>query len=295
MAVTGDITMMMIKQFSTNVQLLCQQLDSRFAKAVRVEPIHAEYAFFDQIGPDIAEDMTTRHGPTPIMDEQHQRRRVHATRSHIGRLIDAYDLNRILTDPTSAYVKSMVAALFRKIDDKIIAAAVGPAYTGKEGETAIQFDSAHMVVANTVGSGTTPTATGMNVEKLLAASEILNKYDVPENDRYVAMSAKQHAELLADQRTTSRDYIGTFTLENGRITNFVGFNIILSERLPKSGSDRECLFWQKDGLLLAVNEDVVTKISERDDLAYSKQIYIAMDNGATRMEECRVGKILCKE
>ena len=45
---------MMIKQFSTNVQLLCQQLDSRFAKAVRVEPIHAEYAFFDQIGPDIA-------------------------------------------------------------------------------------------------------------------------------------------------------------------------------------------------------------------------------------------------
>ena len=120
-----------------------------------------------------------------------------------------------------------------------------------------------MVVANTVGPGTTPTATGMNVEKLLAASEILNKYDVPENDRYVAMSAKQHAELLADQRTTSRDYIGTFTLENGRITNFVGFNIILSERLPKSGSDRECLFWQKDGLLLAVNEDVVTKISER--------------------------------
>jgi len=293
--VANDITMMMIKQFSTNVQLLCQQLDSRFAKAVRVEPIHAEYAFFDQIGPDIAEDMTTRHGPTPIMDEQHQRRRVHATRTHIGRLIDAYDLNRILTDPTSAYVKSMVAALFRRLDDKIIAAAFGPAYTGKEGESSIAYDSS-MTVANTVGSEKTPAeACGMNVAKLLAASELLNKNDVPENDRYVAMSAKQHAELLGDTRATSRDYIGTFTLENGRITNFVGFNIILSERLPKSGSDRECLFWQKDGLLLAVNEDVVTKISERPDLAYSKQIYIAMDNGATRMEECRVGKILCKE
>jgi len=293
--VANDITTMMIKQFSTNVQLLCQQLDSRFAKAVRVEPIHAEYAFFDQIGPDIAEDMTTRHGPTPIMDEFHQRRRVHATRTHIGRLVDSYDLNRILTDPTSAYVKSMVAALFRRLDDKIIAAAVGPAYTGKEGESSIAYDSS-MTVANTVGSEATPAAAcGMNVAKLLAASELLNKNDVPENDRFVAMSAKQHAELLGDTRATSRDYIGTFTLENGRITNFVGFNIILSERLPKSGSDRECLFWQKDGLLLAVNEDVVTKISERDDLAYSKQIYIAMDNGATRMEECRVGKILCKE
>ena len=291
----NDITTMMIKQFSTNVQLLCQQLDSRFAKAVRVEPIHAEYAFFDQIGPDIAEDMTTRHGPTPTMDEFHQRRRVHATRTHIGRLVDSYDLARILTDPTSAYVKSMVAALFRRLDDKIIAAAVGPAYTGKEGESSIAYDSS-MTVANTVGSEKTPAeACGMNVAKLLAASELLNKNDVPENDRYVAMSAKQHAELLGDTRATSRDYIGTFTLENGRITNFVGFNIILSERLPKSNGNRECLFWQKDGLLLAVNEDVVTKISERDDLAYSKQIYIAMDNGATRMEECRVGKILCKE
>ena len=67
------------------------------------------------------------------MDEFHQRRRVHATRTHIGRLVDSYDLSRILTDPTSAYVKIWWRTV-QEADDKIIAAAVGPAYTGKEGE-----------------------------------------------------------------------------------------------------------------------------------------------------------------
>lgn len=291
---SDQITTAMIKAYKENVQLLCQQMDTRFAPAVRVEPISSEYAFYDQIGATTAQKKTTRHGPTPLVNTPHARRRVQAYPYEWADLIDRPDIARILTDPTSSYAINASAAMFRAMDDEVIAAALGTAYTGKDGGSSTSYDS-NMTVAATVrdsGSG----ATGMNIAKLRNAARLLNEKEVPMEDRFIAMSARQHDELFLESQATSRDYVGSYVIEDGILKRLMGFNIILSERLSVDGSSyRECLYWHKQGLLLAVNQDVMVDVGIRRDLSLSKQVFVSMDVGATRMEECRVGKILCAE
>jgi len=293
-AMSDQITTAMIKTYHANVELLCQQLDSRFAPAVRVEPISAEYDFYDQISETSAQKKTTRHGPTPLVNTPHARRRVQAYPYEWADLLDRPDIARLLTDPTSSYAVNAAAAMFRAMDDEIIQAATGIAYTGKDGSGSTVYDPNMTVAVDVQDSGT--GATGMNIAKLRYASRLLNANEVPREERYVAMSAQQHDELLTEAQATSRDYVGSYVIEDGYLKRLLGFTIILSERLGTDASSyRECLYWQKNGLLLAVNQNIETDVGIRRDLSLSKQVFVSMDIGAVRMDEKKVGKILCAE
>ena len=213
---------------------------------------------------------------------------------YVADYIDKEDLIRILNNPMNEYAMNHVMALNRSIDDSVVAAALGTAYTGETGATSTSYDSG-MTVAVTVrdsGSG----ATGMNVAKLRYAKRLLDENDVPLNDRFIAISPLQLSELLSATAITSSDYNSVKALVSGEVDTFLGFKFIMSNRLSTDGSNyRECLYWHKSGLLLGMGQDIQVAIDPIPQKGNAILVQASLTMGSTRMNETAVGKILCSE
>ena len=282
-----QITTAFVQQYSANVQMLSQQMGSRLRDAVRVESITGKNAFFDQVGQATAQKRTTRHGDTPQMDTPHARRRVSLVDYEYADLIDDQDKVRMLIDPTSAYAMAAAAAMGRAIDDEIIAAATGTAFTGEAGSTSTALPAGQQIAAG---------GADLTLTKLREAKKILDINDVdPSIQRYIACSPEQIDSLLGDTNVTSSDFNTIKALVQGDVNQFMGFNFIVTNRLAKSGDNRTCFAWAEDGITLAVGKDVNARIDERADKGYATQVYYCMSVGATRMEEDKVVQILCDE
>ena len=280
-----QVTTAFVNQFSSNIQMLSQQMGSLLRNAVDVETVNGEKAFFDQVGSAAAVLRTTRHADTPLIDTPHSRRMVTMADYEYADLIDDQDKVRLLVDPTSTYARAAAAAMGRAMDDVIISAALGNALTGKDGTTSTPFDSNNQI------------AVGLTLAKLIEAKEILDSNDVdPSIPRYIACSPKQITNLLDDPEVTSADYNTVRALVKGELDSYVGFKFITSNRLPVDGSDNRRVFaWAMDGIKLAVGKEPTARIDERADKSYATQVYYCMSVGATRMEEAKVVEILCDE
>jgi hypothetical protein len=88
-----------------------------------------------QVGSVTAIEKTSRHSDTPQIDTPHARRRVSLADYEFADLIDQQDKVRLLIDPTSSYAQAAAMAMGRAMDDVIISAALGTAYTGETGST----------------------------------------------------------------------------------------------------------------------------------------------------------------
>lgn len=284
-----QITTAFVNQFSSNIQMLSQQMGSLLRNAVDVETVNGEKAFFDQVGSAAAVLRTTRHADTPLIDTPHSRRMVTMSDYEYADLIDDQDKVRLLVDPTSTYARAAAAAMGRAMDDVIISAALGTSLTGKDGTTSTPFDTANNQIA--VG------AAGLTLAKLIEAKEILDSGDVdPSIPRYIACSPKQITNLLDDPEVTSADYNTVRALVKGELDTYVGFKFIVTNRLGLDGSgDRRCFAWAMDGIKLAVGKEPTARIDERADKSYATQVYYCMSIGATRMEEKKVVEIICDE
>jgi|TARA_R100001244_G_scaffold42790_1_gene38577 hypothetical protein len=287
---SSQITTAFVQQYSSNVQLLSQQKGSLLRNAVRVESQVGKNAFYDQVGSATAQKRLSRHADTPQLDTPHARRRVSLVDYEYADLIDDQDKVRTLIDPTSPYSQATAFAMGRAIDDEIISAAFGTAYTGETGSTSTTFPSGQVV---SVGS---PVA-GLSIAKLVEAKQLLDEANVDTTlPRYVAVAPEQLADLLNITTVTSSDYNTVKALVQGEIDTFLGFKFIVSTRLSsESGVNRRVIAWAEDGLLLSIGKDITAKIDERADKGYATQVYYAMSIGATRMEEEKVVEIKCRE
>lgn len=291
-----QITTAMVEQYRSNVYHLTQQKGSRLRRAVRTEMVTGKNAYFEQLGSTTARKRTTRHADTPRMDTPHARRRVSLSDYDWADLVDGEDQVRTLIDPTSPYAEAGAMAMGRSIDDEIIAAADGTAYTGVDGGTSTAFDSSNMEVGVQVRwPGVSADDCGLNVAKILEAKKVLGAQNVdPDDECWMLVNARQIKSLLMDTRVSSHDYNAIKPLVSGQITQFGGFNMIPTERIgTDANSDDKVLFWARGGMLLGLGRDITTKITERADKNYATQVFCCMSIGATRMEEARVGRILC--
>lgn len=290
-----QITTAFVEQYKANVYHLTQQKGSKLRRAVRVENVNGTNAYFEQIGATSARIRTTRHADTPRMDIPHSRRRVSLSDYDWADLVDSEDQIRTLIDPTSPYADAAAMAMGRAIDDAIIAAADGTAYTGVAGGTSTAFDTNMVVDVQVRWPGITASNLGLNVAKLLEASKLLGANNVdPDEEKWCVVNAAQIKSLLMDARVSSHDYNAIKPLVSGQIVQFSGFNIIPTERIGvDTNSDHKCLFWAKGGMLLGMGSEIKTKIDQRPDKNYATQVFASMSLGATRMEEVRVGYIEC--
>lgn len=290
-----QITTAFVEQYKANVYHLSQQKGSKLRQAVRVEMVNGKSAFYEQLGSTSARKRTSRHADTPRMDTPHSRRRVTLDDYDWADLIDGEDQIRMLIDPTSQYAEAAAYAMGRAMDDAIIAAADGTAYTGVDGSTSTAFDTNMVVGVQTVWPGVSAADVGLNVAKLLEAGKLLGANNVdPDDERWMIVNSRQIKSLMLDTKLSSHDFNAVKPLVDGKVTRFAGFNLIPTERIGvDSNSDDKCLFWAKGGMLLGIGKDITTKISERPDKNYAMQVFSAMSIGATRMEEARVGYVLC--
>ena len=290
-----QITTAFVEQYKGNVTHLAQQKGSRLRSAVMVESVVGKTAFFEQIGSTAARQRTSRHSDTPRMDTPHARRRVALFDYDWADLIDQEDKIRMLIDPSSQYAQAAAWAMGRAMDDAIISAADGTAYTGVDGSTQTAFDTNMVVDVQMRDTGVSAADYGLNVAKLIAAKELLDANDVdPDEERFIALPARQVTSLLKTTKATSADYTTVKALVEGKIDTFVGFKFIRTQRTgTDSNSDDKVLFWVKSGLKLGLGADITARITERADKNYATQVFTSMVIGATRMEETKVGYIEC--
>lgn len=290
-----QITTAFVEQYKANVYHLVQQKGSKLRSSVRIESVTGKNAFFDQIGAVAAVQRTSRHADTPRMDTPHSRRRVSLSDYEWADLVDNQDKIRMLIDPTSDYAQAAMWALGRSMDDVIIAAIDGTAYTGVDGSTSTAFDTGMVVDVQTVWPGVTAADTGLNLAKLIEARKLLGNNDVdPDEEVYVPVNARQISSLLKDERIVSGDYNSALPLVSGKVSKVGGCTLIPCNRIGvDANSDDKVPFYTRSGLLLATGQDMTGRISERSDKGYAMQVYASMTIGATRMEEKRVGYIEC--
>ena len=285
---SSQITTAFVQQYSNNVQMLSQQKGSLLRNAVDAETIVGKNAFFEQVGQATAQKRVSRHSDTPQIDTPHSRRRVSMVDYEYADLIDKQDQVRTLIDPTSSYAQAAAFALGRAMDDEIISAVSGTAFSGETGSTSVVLPSAQKITE----SGTD----GMTIAKLREAKEKFDSASVdPSIPRYIVVGPKQISDLLGTTQVTSSDFNTIKALANGEINSFLGFNFITSNRLSIASSKRLCLAFAMDGIKLALGQDIMTRIDERSDKGYATQVYVCMTMGATRMEEEKVVTIEAHE
>jgi hypothetical protein len=311
---SSEITVAFVKQFSSNIFHLSQQKGSRLQPLVRNEMQKGDSAFYDRIGSVTASVSSGRHADTVLSDTPHSRRRVTMDTYRHADMVDNADKIKMLIDPTNAYVESFMWAFGRAKDDVIIAAALGSAYGGVAGATAVAHSDSQKLVSVASSAGA-----NLNVQALRRAKKKFDEADVDESiPRYLVCEASQMESLLSATEVTSADFNSVRALVTGQVDTFLGFKFVRSQRLAvdSSGEDfsvttgqynpgggggtltssyRRCFAWAQDGLLLSTGEDVKSRVSERADKNYGMQVFAEMSLGATRMEEEKVVEILCLE
>ena len=297
-----EITTAFVQQYEQNIMMLSQQMGSRLRKAVTVkEGIIGKRDFVDQVGVTAAQKKTTRHSDTPLISTPHARRALDLYDYEWADLIDQMDKIKTLNDPTNSYVLAGAAALGRSMDDEIINAFFATSITGETGSSTVAFPSGQQVAVNSWKYGTGSGNAGLTISKLIEAkivlfgNEALNE-EMPGNEAYIAVTAKQLGDLLATTEATNRNYAQVAALVEGKLDYFMGFNFIRLERLLTDGSGyRRVPVWNKTGMALGIGQDIKTRITERADKSYAVQPYACMSIGATRLEEKKVVEIKCLE
>lgn len=292
----------LVQTYKRNIELKFQQRVSRLRPYVRVESQNAEFDFYDRIGPTDAIEVLTRHGDTPLVSTPHDRRRVGMRDFDWGDLIDRKDKLRMLADPTSPYVMNGVSALSRKMDDVLIEAGFGTAYSGKTGSTAVVFSAASEVAVNYVETGTAANS-NLTVGKLRRIRYLMEKAEALDEDAMlggafdlcIAVDPSQKQALLRDPQVTSTDYNNVRALVDGKVDTYMGFKFIMLNRLPVASNIRSCMAWERNGLLLAVADDIMVDVGPRRDKRMSTQIYIKGSFSATRMWEEKIVRVKCDE
>lgn len=277
-----------VRQYQDSIAMLAQQMDSRLTPTVMVDRNWTgEKKFYDQYAADTFVELTSRYQDTPIMDPDHRRRVVTPRYFVSNTLEDPQDALAMLIDPKSTYMQAKRAGANRKIDDVIISAFGGTAYTGKNGDSAQTLGSSQQIAHGSVG---------MTKSKVIQAKKKLSAAEVEKEDRFMTYTEEQMEDLLNLTEVTSSDYNVVKALVQGEVDTWVGFKWVHTERLLDDGSShRLCYAYQKKGIQLAIQKDPEGRVSERADKNYAWQVYMRLCLGATRLEEARVVEISCSE
>lgn len=287
-------------QFSTNVELLLQQKGSKLRGRVREGAHVAKMASpINQIGTLALKAPNGRFAPLGRQDAAYDRRWVFPQEGEMAQLVDSFDELQTIVDPKSGLVETAANAVGRGWDDCLILQATGTATLGQDSSalTTETFVTASFQIASTFGSA---AASGLTVAKFIECRRILEHYhnDLEMDRPTMVIGSTQHSDLLNQVQVVSTEFAERPVLVAGVVRQFLGFDIVVSERLPQTtvGSVRGVLAFVKSGLYLGVWKDMTHNIDIRTDLSGRPwQILTQTMYGATRTQPGKVIQILCAD
>ena len=306
---SNQIDTALVQTYRSNIEIQFQQKGSRLRNTVRVESQKSEFDFYDRIGPVDAVEIQSRHSDTPLLETPHTRRRIGMRDFDWADMIDRPDKIRMLADPTSSYSQNAVYSLGRKLDDIIIEAATGTAYTGKTGTGSTNFSNlaAGQSISKSYTESGSSVDSNLTIGKLRRARFLLDKNEaIDDGDGLTCVvTASQIQALLRTVEATSSDYNTVRALVNGEIDSFMGFNFVRTERLLLNRTDaaggsagvatRSVLVYPQSAITLALGTDINVDVGPRRDKRNNTQVYVCASFGAVRMWEEKVIEILCDE
>lgn len=296
-------TTVMKQTYDMRYKQLEQQMGSEMQDKVMREMVEGDYKNFDFISKNDMTEVFTRNADTVNENTDFQRRKMFLRRFTFAPLVDAFDQLAMIKDPTSDISMSGLSAAGRQKDKLLAEAAFGTTLGGYDGTTSYTFDTVNSVVAvDTRDSGA--GATGLNIAKLRAARTKFNSFNVSKRlKKYIAVTAAQIDDLLAEDSVTSSDYAKIKALVDGEVNSFMGFTFVEinddvggEDIIPTDGDDyRRCFAWAEDGLVLGIGKDIKTDIQFRADKNNSWQVWHEMFIGAIRSAEKKVIELKCSE
>jgi len=293
-----EITSFYQTEFSTNWETVAQQMGSRFRSCVASGgDLKGKRKWFNMLNARSMTQVTTRKGDTPDGDSSGDKYWLYGHKYEDVIVFDEDDERQLgdIVLPNSDEVNGQAEAYNRTVDDEIIAAFDATRYIGEDGTTTDAFPSSQSVAVDYVASGAAANS-GLTMAKIRRAAKLLNVAEIPKSERYFAYTAQQLDNLLATTEATSRDYSEMQALKDGKITYFMGFNWIDSERLPiVTATDvRSCFAWHKSAIKMAegpkkVHMDILPT------RRHASQIRTVARVGAVRTENVKVVRVYCDE
>lgn len=287
-------------QFSTNLEGLLQQKGSKLRMRVN-EGMHVGKMAspINQIGPIQLKQPAGRFAPKNRTDANFVRRWVFPQEGEIDQLIDTFDELQTIVDPKSAYLTNAVDAVGRAWDDCILAATTGTAQIGQDAAslTTESFDTTKFQIAVNFDAG---SSVGMTVDKLLEAKRIFRHYhnDLDADPLTLVIGSQQEKDLLQQTQVVSTEYNDHPVLVDGKLTRFLGYDIVVMERVPQTtaGSVRGCIAFVKSGMYLGMWKDITNRVSIANWLSSEPwDLYTSVMYGATRTQPGKVLQILCAD
>lgn len=284
------------QQYASAVELLAQQLTPKVASLFSpMTAVGKSATVVNQIDAFEAEERTGIYEPIVFGEPVHNRPWVYPRHFDKAIPFDSIEQMQMNANPSSEYVSGVVAALNRKADDEAIRAFFADRLMGESAGTTDSFSSSFQVGVSVGG-----TTSGLNVEKLQAALEIMRAAEVMDEQIHCVISPKQERNLMNEIEVTSSDFTAKRIIDSGTMagSGFMGINWVISNRLLTDGSSyRRVPFFTSKGMAFCTwNGGPKTKVSQRDDLRGQPwQVYGETHLGAVRRDAKKVVEIKCSE
>jgi hypothetical protein len=148
---------------------------------------------------------------------------------------DIFNQAKVNFDERSELVQVVGSAIGRRQDQIVLDALAG--------------SSTSLIVTEDEGG----TNTGLNVAKLRAAKKLLDKGNVPMDNRHMIIHANSLASLLSETSVTSADFNTVRALVSGELNTFLGFTFhTIGDRteggLPVASSERKLWAFHRDAI-----------------------------------------------
>jgi len=148
---------------------------------------------------------------------------------------DIFNQAKVNFDERQELVQVVANAIGRR-QDQIILDALAASSTG-----------------NVVDENEGGTDTGLNVAKLRAAKKLLDKNNVPMDNRHIIIHANSLASILGETSVTSADFNTVRALVSGELNTFLGFTFhTIGDRaeggLPIANSERKLWAFHRDAI-----------------------------------------------
>ena len=188
-------------------------------------------------------------------------------------LIDKkYDINELISDPTSALVNQLVYAKNRVIDRVIAAAAVGNVTVGDPGATGTSISAA------TDGVLTVDASAGLTYAKISEITQNFITNEIPYSEfmgSQLCVSGKEHKTLMGLTEFINNDYISNRPVDKGIMDKVGTFGVQLFAGSISGGTT-------------VVNPVLVEGVTYRSNIVLApKSIALSMEIGRLDVVECK--------
>lgn len=247
----------------------------------------------NNIGSSAMREVTGRYQDKTAQEIDHSTRIAYMADYDFGPYpVDAFDLPKLVADPTYKYLELGLAAAERQKDIIIYRAALDGALTRTTEGGTVSLTT--LPASQQIAAG----GTGLTKAKVIQAKSLFrrNKADSryePGTKLYLAYDSNSVRQILSDTTLTSADFLAARMLENGEIVNWCGFEWIPYEDLdaPAANTART-VAWSSTAIHYGTGINVKTDISEnKSKRGNPMEVYGVLSLGAVRQDEKKVVQI----